>query len=269
MARNVALGALVIVLGITTVGERCLPQELQPIIGWTYRAEITDVIRNATRTTTLTFLCLGGPQGRPPLVVVRTGEWGTTVSVLSAVPGGELVTAPSELGLVALRWPTVLDFVPELRGAMPPVQGVAIPAVSVEELEWSLSFRMRLDGGQVERGEIRLVLGPQGEVTVGAGTFVGLYSTTYFASWGRMSHEGMAWWPGEGDTAGPAWIPVRAQGTLGTGLQYTWALMEQVFLSTDELKARLREALSAMEKTDPAGAREVRDTLGELGIEVP
>jgi len=55
---------------------------------------------------------------------------------------------------------------------------------------------------------------------------------------------------------------------LGTGLQYTWALMEQVFLSTDELKARLREALSAMEKTDPAGAREVRDTLGELGIEV-
>ena len=244
------------------------PGPIKPGMGWIYQAEVTDPTRERVLTTTLTFVCVSEPGKRAFVVIVDRDEY-ATVSVVPVFPDTGLARGDIQLDQRALRWPTVLDFVPELRGAMPPVQGVAIPAVSVEELEWSLSFRMRLDGGQVERGEIRLVLGPQGEVTVGAGTFVGLYSTTYFASWGRMSHEGMAWWPGEGDTAGPAWIPVRAQGTLGTGLQYTWALMEQVFLSTDELKARLREALSAMEKTDPAGAREVRDTLGELGIEVP
>jgi len=268
MARYFPLCGLVIVVGMAIVGERSLAQAVQPVIGWTYRAEVMDVIRDATRTTTLTFLGLGEPQGRPSLVVITAAEWGTTLSVFPIAPGPEPVTVPSELGLLALRWPTVLDFVPELRGAMPPVQGVVIPAVRVDELEWSLAFRMRLDGGRVERGEIRLVLGPCGEVTVGAGTFAGLYSTTYSASWGRTFHQGAAWWPGEGDTAGPAWIPVWAQGTLGAEVRYTWELVERIELSPDELQARLRDALAATERVDPALAREVRDALRKLGIEV-
>ncbi|HEU67821.1 MAG TPA: hypothetical protein ENN53_01115 [Candidatus Acetothermia bacterium] len=268
MTRFLSICCSVLVAG-AWIGARASPAgEIEPGLGWTYRAEVTDLARDVIRTTTLAFLGVGDPQGRHAVAVITDRDWGTTLRVYPVAPGADLTTAMTGPAPVVLRWPTVLDFVPELRGAMPPVQGFALPAVPVAELEWSLSFRQLLGEGAVKRGEIRLALGPQGAATVPAGTFAGLYSTTYYASWGRMSHEGMAWWPGEEGMAGPVWSPVWAQGIVGATVRYTWELVERVVLDAEELRARLREALSAMEKTDPAGAREVRDTVGELGIEV-
>lgn len=267
-----AVALAVGVLGLAVDGSQASDSSatgwLEPGLGWTYQAVVTDLTRDATFTTTLTFLGVGEPPGRQAVAVITDRDWGTTLSVYPVAPGANLATAVTGPTPIVLRWPTVLDFVPELRGGMPPVQAFALPAVPVDELEWSLSFRQPLGAGTVERGEIRLALGPQGAVTVPAGAFVGLYSTTYYATWRKTSHQGAAWWPGEASPAGPAWIPVWAQGTLGATVRYTWELVERVSLGHDELLARLGEALDATERVGPLQAREVRDALRELGIEI-
>lgn len=269
MNRFLVLCWLVLTTGISVVATgSSVPGGIEPGLGWVYRAEVTDLARDAILTTTLTFLGVGEPPGIQAVAVITDRDWGTTLSVYPVAPGANLATAMTGPAPVVLRWPTVLDLVPELRGSMPPVQAFALPAVPVDELEWSLSFRQPLGGGSVERGEIRLGLGPHGAVTVPAGTFAGLYSTTYSATWRKTSHQGVAWWPGEDAAAGPAWIPVWAQGTLGATVRYTWELVERVSLDHDELLARLRDALDATERVDPPQAREVRDALRELGIEI-
>ncbi len=269
MNRFLALSCLVLAsgIGVEAAGSP-VPGGIGPGLGWVYRAQVTDLARDVTRTTTLTFLGVGEPGGRQAIAVIGDDDRGTTLSVWPVGLGAPLATPAAGPDPVVLRWPTVLDLVPELRGGMPPVQGVALPAVPVPELELTLSFQQLLDGGAVGRGEIRLALGPHGAVTVPAGTFGGLYASTYSASWGNTSHQGQAWWPGEDGAAGPGWIPVRAQGTLGVAVRYTWELVERVVLDAEELLARLRDALAATERVNPPLAREARDALREVGIDL-
>lgn len=269
MNRFLGLCCLVLTTGMSVVATgSSVPGGIEPGLGWVYRAEVTDLARDAILTATLTFLGVGEPQGRQAVAVITDRGWVTTLSVYPVAPGADPATAMTGPAPVVLRWPAVLDLVPELRGATPPVQGFALPGVPVVELEWSLSFRQLLDGGRVERGEIRLALGPQGAVTVPAGMFAGLYSTTYYASWVSTSHQGEAWWPGEEGVAGPVWVPVRAQGIVGATVRYTWELVERVVLDAEGLRARLGDALRSTGRVDPSLAREVRDALREVGIEI-
>ncbi|GAB4304221.1 MAG: hypothetical protein Kow0097_00850 [Candidatus Bipolaricaulota bacterium] len=119
--------------------------------------------------------------------------WGTILTLYPVVAGVD--PAPSGDGSVpaVLRWPTVLDMAPELRGSTPPVQLFALPTLEVDELDWLLSFREVLGDGGVRRGAVHLALGPQGAVTVSAGTFAGVDLTTYSANWRGTSHRGEAW----------------------------------------------------------------------------
>ncbi len=269
MNRMWVLWGLAFTIGLLVeAAVQSVPGGIELGTGWVYRAVVEDLFRGVTRTTTVTFLGVGEPQGRQAVVVITAREWGTVLNVYLVPPGPDPLTAWIGPDLVVLRWPNVLDHVPELRGARPPLEGFVFPAVPMEELNWSLSFQMRLGGSAVERGEIRLALGPHGEVTVPAGMYAGLYSTTYFANWGTISHQGRAWWPREEGTAGPVWIPVRAEGTVGATVQYSWELVERRVLDAEELRALLRDALQATEKENPVQAREAREALRSVGFDL-
>jgi len=160
--------------------------------------------------------------------------------------------------------------VPQLRGtSVPPVEFLASPALLVDELQLAISFRETMPDGTTQSAAVHMALGPRGTASVTGGTFDNLYLTTYFATWWGVSHQGEAWWPTGDGTAGPASIPVLARGSVDPILQYTWELTGHEVLDEDAFMARLSQALQETAKTDPVQAREAREALTRLGIQVP
>lgn len=127
-----------------------------------------------------------------------------------------------------------------------------------------------MSDGTVRRGTIHMVLSPPETLTIGADAFPALFTSYRYS--GDLPHEGEAWWwAGKDETfhLGWAWAPLRAQGTLGTTLKYTWELIGYEVLEGDALIARLSQAVEKTAQTNPVQARKAQETLLSLGIELP